>query len=138
MRRMHGPPSRPLSPARNGEMGTDKPVTWVLASCPFCLSEVVECSPLQLPTVINGHQACCGSCGACGPEEPNMELAVAAWNRRAPSPSEARLAEAVEVLKRIEAVKYPAIETIYAHRVMIDYARDQARSFLNTLGGKDG
>jgi hypothetical protein len=43
--------------------------------------------------------------------------------------SEARLSQAEETFKRIAAIKYPN-DTLYAHRAMIDYARDQADAFL--------
>lgn len=36
----------------------------------------------------------------------------------------------VEALERIKAIRYPSVETLYAHRAVIDYARDQAELAL--------
>jgi len=49
-----------------------------LLNCVFCEGEVVAVGRLAAPP--HQYQACC-QCGACGPEKPTLEEAIAAWNK---------------------------------------------------------
>ena len=47
--------------------------------CPFCLEHVICVIESKMPIAIDGYQAQCDNCGACGPIYETEEEAIKGW-----------------------------------------------------------
>ena len=84
---------------------TDTKETSDLLPCPFCGDKA------STRHIRDGREVWCRGCGAAGSPKfhgplnipPAEDRAIAAWNRRAPTPEAAKLIKAEEALKGIAA-----------------------------------
>lgn len=86
-----------------------------LKPCPACEGDIVTIGLLVTPTIVNGHQACCGSCGVCGPERSNERAAADAWNAMPRHDAAAALTTAEARIQELEAALTPSADTKAAY-----------------------